>query len=130
MTARTEQHLPTFAAGERRHLRISQQEKAQKWDSLVAMLSNPQIRDLQVRQLSALRRAVMLLLAKREELPASLTAELKSYMVTLDELYLEAIDGFAAVEGVINFLPMYITESLVGELCQSDSSDDELSGSC
>jgi hypothetical protein len=115
------------AAGERQRLSISQREKATRWDYLISMLRQPGIRDASVRHLSAMRRAVIMLLANREELPESLTAELKSYKTTLDELHLEAIDGYADVEGVINFLPTYVTESLVAEICQSDSTDDELS---
>jgi hypothetical protein len=117
MTARTDQQENPFtSAGERQQPSISQQEKARRWDSLICMLGRPEIKDVSVWQLSSLRRAVMMLLARREELPASLTAELKSYKVTLDALYLEATDGFADVDGIINFLPTYITESLVGEL--------------
>ena len=126
MTARTnQQEKPVTLTGERRHPSISQQEKARRWDSLIAMLGRPEVRDVSAWQLSSLRRAVMMLLARREELPTSLTAELKSYKVTLDALHLEAIDGFAAVDGIINFMPMYITESLVGELCQPDSTDND-----
>jgi hypothetical protein len=115
------------AAGERQRLSISQREKATRWDYLISMLRQPGVRNVSVRHLSAMRRAVIMLLANREELPESLTAELKTYKTTLDELHLEAIDGFADVEGVINFLPTYVTESLVGEICQPDSTDDELS---
>ena len=115
------------AAGERQRLSISQREKATRWDFLISMLKQPGVRDVSVRHLSAMRRAVTMLLANQEELPESLTAELKSYKTTLDELHLEAMDGFADVEGVINFLPTYVTESLVGEICRSDSTDDELS---
>jgi hypothetical protein len=42
----------------------------------------------------------------------------------LDELYLEAADGFASLEGVLNFLPVFITASVAGELCQADTIDD------
>ena len=125
MTARTDQQKKTVTSGERQQPSISQQEKARRWDSLICMLRRPEIRNTGVRQLSSQRRAVLMLLASREELPASLTAELKSYKATLDALYFEAIDGFAAVDGVINFLPTYITESLVGELCQPDSTDND-----
>jgi hypothetical protein len=51
-------------------------------------------------------------------------AELESYKVTLDELYLEAIDGFADMDGVLNLLPTYVTESIVGNLCLFESDDD------
>lgn len=78
-----------------------------------------------MRHLSSQRRAVMMLLSMREELPVSLTAELKSYKFTLDALYLEAIGGFESVDGIINFPPTYITESTAGELCQPDSTDNE-----
>ena len=51
-------------------------------------------------------------------------AELRSYKVTLDGLHLEAIDGFADVDGVLNLLPTYVTESVVGNICQFDTDDD------
>jgi hypothetical protein len=40
-----------------------------------------------------------------EELPPALVVELKSYKLTLDGLHLEAIDGFADVDGLLNLLP-------------------------
>jgi hypothetical protein len=125
MTARTYHQKIPVTPGERRQPSISQQEKAKRWDSLIRMLARPEIRDTGVRHLSSQRRAVMMLLSMREELPVSLTAELKSYKFTLDALYLEAIGGFESVDGIINFLPTYITESTVGELCQPDSTDNE-----
>jgi hypothetical protein len=103
------------------HVSVSQQKKAERWDSLMILLRSPEIRDTHVRHLSAKRRAAQMLLASREELPATLVTELKAYMVTLDELYLEAIDGFADIEGVLNLLPSFIIESTVGELCQPDN---------
>lgn len=102
---------------------LTEHEKARRWDNLIVLLGRPEIGDLTVRHISTMRRATGMLLAKREELPASLTAELVSYMATLDELYLEAIDGFADMEGVINFLPVYMTESAVAELCQPDTEE-------
>ena len=104
--------------------RLTQQEKASRWDDLIATLSQPGVRNAYVRHLSAVRRAVALLLAEREELPPGLVAELKSYKVTLDELHLEAIDGFADMDGVLNLLPTYVTESVVGSICHFDTDDD------
>jgi hypothetical protein len=101
--------------------RLTEREKAKRWDDLISLLGQPEIRNLTVRHISKMRRATGMLLANREELPATLTAELVSYKSTLDELYLEAIDGFADVEGVINLLPTYVTESTVAELCQPDT---------
>jgi len=66
----------------------------------------------------------MLLLARREELPPGLAAELRSYKVTLDELPLEASDGFADMDGVLNLLPTYVTESIVGDICHFDTDYD------
>ena len=102
---------------------LTQQEKAGRWDRLITLLKDPRVKDTGVRHLSAMRRAVMLLLSAREELPEGLVAELRAYMVTLDELHLEAIDGLADAEGVLNLLPTYVTESLAGELCQLDTGD-------
>jgi hypothetical protein len=103
---------------------LTQEEKARRWDELIETLGKPQVRDTYIRHLSAVRRAVILLLAEREELPACLVDELKSYKVTLDELYLEAIDGFADMDGVLNLLPTYVTESIVGNICHFDTDDD------
>jgi hypothetical protein len=125
MTAQASQQKKPVTSGERQQPNISQREKARRWDNLIRMLRRPDIRDTGVWHLSSQRRAVMMLLTSREELPASLTAELKSYKFTLDALYLEAIGGFESIDGIINFLPTYITESAVGELCQPDSRDDE-----
>ncbi len=103
---------------------LTQQEKARRWDDLIETLSQPQVRNTYVRHLSAVRRAVILLLAEREELPTGLVDELKSYKVMLDELYLEAIDGFADMDGVLNLVPTYVTESIVGNICHFDTGDD------
>jgi hypothetical protein len=103
--------------------RLTEQEKARRWDRLITHLKDPRAKDTHVRHLSAMRRAVEMLLAAREELPECLVAELRAYKVTLDELHLEAIDGFAGVEGVLNLFPTYVTESLAGELCQGDTDD-------
>ena len=103
---------------------LTQQEKAGRWDDLMETLRQPGVRNAYVRHLSAARRAVMLLLAEREGLPPGLAAELKSYKVTLDELHLEAIDGFADMAGVLNLLPTYITESAAGGICHFDTDDD------
>jgi hypothetical protein len=100
---------------------MSQQEKANRWDRLIRLLQNPEIRDTYIWHLSTMRRAVEVLLARREELPPALVAELISYKVRLEALHLEAIDGFTGVEGVLNFFPTYVTESLVGQLCQGDA---------
>ena len=103
---------------------VSQEEKADRWDRLMALLGRPEIRDVYVTHLSSKRRAVLMLLASREELPESLVAELVTYRTRLDELYLEAADGFADIEGVLNMLPTYVTESIVGQLCQRDTDDE------
>jgi hypothetical protein len=99
---------------------VSQQEKARKWDHLIRLLQRPEIRDTYIWQLASLHRAVNMLLARREELPPSLVEELMPYKEKLEALRLEAIDGFDGTQGVLNFLPTYVTESLVGQLCQGD----------
>jgi hypothetical protein len=103
---------------------LTDREKAGRWDELIACLRQPGMRDTYIQQLSGTRRAVYLLLADQEALPPVLVAELKAYKVTVDALYLEAADGFAAIEGVLNLLPTYITESVAGELCQDDAGKD------
>jgi hypothetical protein len=103
---------------------ITQREKADRWDYLLRLLGNPALHDSHIRHLSTMRRAVLFLLSSREELPPALVSELKAHMTTLDELYLEAADGYCDAEGVLNMIPLYITGSLVGELCQQDTSDD------
>ena len=100
---------------------VSPQEKADRWDHLIRLLQNPEIRDTYIWHLSTMRRAVEILLARREELPSSLVDELVPYRARLEALQLEAIDGFSGVEGVLNFFPTYVTESLVGQFCQGDS---------
>lgn len=104
---------------------ITQQQKAERWDRLLRLLSSPSIRDDSITHLSTMRRATLILLARREELPPTLVAELKAYKARLDALYLEAIDGFQDTEGVLNMLPAYIAGSIVGELCQPDTDDDD-----
>jgi hypothetical protein len=99
---------------------LTQAEKATRWDELIGYLQQPGMHDTYIHRLSGVRRAVYLLLAVQEALPPALVAELQAYRVKLDALYLEAADGFSAVEGVLNLLPTYITESVAGEL-----SDDE-----
>jgi len=99
---------------------ISQREKARRWDQLTGLLQSPAIRDTYIWRLASLNRAVNMLLACREELPSALVAELKPYKEKLEALRLEAIDGFDDAEGVLNFFPTYVTESLVGQLCQGD----------
>jgi hypothetical protein len=115
---------PAATLSERQRPSVSQQEKAERWDTLIGILDRgSELKNGTVRQLSALRRAVNLLLAVREELPPPLTSELRSYRATLDGLYLEAASGFEDAEGVLNLLPTYITESAARELCQADSED-------
>jgi hypothetical protein len=103
---------------------LTQQEKARRWDALIATLGEPQIRNTYIHHLTAVRRAVILLLAEREELPPSLVVELKSYKVTLDALYLEIADGWADFEGILNLFPTYVTESIAGNLCHFDTDDE------
>lgn len=98
---------------------LSQQEKARRWDELIGCLQQPGMRNTYIHHLSGTRRAVYLLLAD-ETLPPALAAELNAYRAKVDALYLEAADGFTAIEGVLNYIPTYITESIAGEL-----SDDE-----
>jgi hypothetical protein len=49
---------------------LTQQEKAGRWDDLIRTLRQPGLRNTYVRHLSAVRRAVILLLAEQEEQPA------------------------------------------------------------
>jgi hypothetical protein len=84
---------------------ISQQEKADRWDHLIKLLQNPDIRDAYVWHLSTMRRAVDILLARGEELPSTLVDQLIPYKATLEALHLEALDGFTEAEGVLNFFP-------------------------
>jgi hypothetical protein len=100
---------------------LNQQEKARRWDELIGYLQQPGMRDTCIHHLSGTRRAVYLLLAD-ETLPPALAAELHAYRAKIDALYLEAADGFSAIEGVLNLIPTYITESIVGEICQDDPS--------
>jgi hypothetical protein len=102
---------------------LTQEEKAGRWDELIGCLRQPGLRDTYIHHLSGVRRAVYLLLADQEALPPSLVTELKSYVLTLDALYLEAADGFTCIEGVLNRLPTYITESIAGEVCQGDAEE-------
>jgi hypothetical protein len=104
---------------------ITQREKAERWDRLLRLLSSPSINDDLLTHLSGMRRATLMLLARREELPESLVAELKAYKDRLDALYLEAVDGFEDAEGVLNMIPAYLAGMLVGELCQPDTQDDD-----
>jgi transcriptional regulator with XRE-family HTH domain len=69
-------------------------EKAQRWDHLVELLKSQSLQDTYVLHLSNLRRATLMLLASREELPGTLVAELGAYRTRLDALYLEIKDGF------------------------------------
>ena len=103
---------------------VTEQEKARRWDELTACLRQPGLRDTYIHHLSGVRRAVYLLLADEEALPPALAAELKGYRVKLDALYLEAADGFACIEGVLNFIPTYVTESVTGEVCQDDAGNE------
>jgi hypothetical protein len=99
---------------------ISQQEKAGRWDHLISLLQNPEIKDTYIWRLASLHRAVNMLLACEEELPPALAGELKAYKKKLEALRLEAIDGFDGMQGALNFFPTYVTESLVGQLRQGD----------
>jgi len=103
------------------HRLISQQEKASRWDRLIGLLQNPKIRDTYIWRLAGQHRAVNMLLAREEELSPALVMELKAYKEKLEALRLEAIDGYDATQGVLNFFPAYVTESLVGQLRQRDS---------
>jgi hypothetical protein len=100
--------------------RLTVAERARRWDALIKCLQQPDTRDVYLRRLSGVRRAVWLLLAVQE----TLTAELKAYNVTLESLYLEAADGLASIEGVLNLIPTYITEQAAGDLCQADAGKD------
>jgi hypothetical protein len=103
---------------------LTQAEKAGRWDQLVGLLK-PGNRDNEIRHLNTMRRAVLILLAHREELPEALVVQLRSYRATLEGLYLEAADGWADTNltGLLNLLPLYGLGSLVGELCQGDEPD-------
>jgi hypothetical protein len=103
---------------------LTQPEKARRWDELIGCLRQPGLRDTYIHHLSGVRRAVYLLLAGQETLPPALAAELRAYRVTVDALYLEAADGFTAIEGVLNFIPTYVTESIAGEICQDDAGNE------
>jgi hypothetical protein len=102
---------------------MDQQEKAERWDHLVELLKSPGLQGAYVFHLSKLRRATLMLLASREELPAALVAELRAYRARLDALYLEAKDGFTDLEGILNAIPAFAIGSVVGELCQPDTGE-------
>jgi hypothetical protein len=102
---------------------MGQREKARRWDHLVELLKSPSLQDTYVIHLSKLRRATLMLLASREELPDALVAELRAYQTRLDALYLEAKDGFTDLEGILNAIPAYVIGSLVGELSQPDTDE-------
>jgi hypothetical protein len=99
---------------------LTEAEKAGRWDELIDCLQQPGMRDTYIHRLSGVRRAVYLLLAD-ESLPPGLAAELEAYRVKVDALYLEAADGFTVIEGVLNFLPTYVTESVAGEICDENA---------
>ena len=103
---------------------MDQREKAERWDHLVKLLTSPSLHDNYIFHLSSMRRATMMLLARREELPDALVEELRAYRTRLDALYLEAKDGFNDVEGVLNAIPAYAIGSLVGELNWTHTDDD------
>jgi hypothetical protein len=103
---------------------IGQREKAERWDHLVELLKSPGLQDTYLLHLSKLRRATLILLASREELPDALVAELRAYQSRLDVLYLEAKDGFTDMEGILNAIPAYVIGSLAGELGQPDTDED------
>jgi hypothetical protein len=105
---------------------LTQAEKASRGDELIACLQQPGMRDTYIHHLSGARRAVYLLLAGQQELPPALATELEAYRVKLDALYLEAVDGFTAIEGVLNLLPTYITESIAGELSDDEAWKDQV----
>jgi hypothetical protein len=100
---------------------MDQQEKARRWDHLVELLKSPGLQDTYVFHLSKLRRATLMLLASREELPGALATELTAYQARLDALYLEAEDGFTDLEGILNAIPAFAIGSVAGELSQPDT---------
>jgi hypothetical protein len=102
---------------------MDQQEKAERWDHLVELLKSPGLQDTYVFHLSKLRRATLMLLASREELPVALVVELTAYRARLDALYLEAKDGFTDLEGILNAIPAHAIGSVVGELSQPDTGE-------
>jgi transcriptional regulator with XRE-family HTH domain len=99
-----------------------EKEKARRWDHLVELLKSQSLQDTHVLHSSNLRRATLMLLASREELPGALVAELRAYQIRLDALYLEAKDGFQDTEGILNAISAHVIGSLVGELSQPDLS--------
>jgi hypothetical protein len=101
--------------------RERESEKAQRWDHLVELLKSQSLRDTYVLHLSNLRRATLMLLASREELPSALVAELMAYRTRLDALYPEENYRFQEAEGILNAIPSYIIGSLAGELCRPDA---------
>jgi len=101
-----------------------EKEKAQRWDHLIELLKSHSLRNTYVLHLSNLRRATLMLLASREELPDALVTELEAYRTRLDALYLEAKAGFQDAEGVLNAIPTHVIGSLVGEISQPDTGDD------
>jgi hypothetical protein len=91
----------------------------------MAMLAQPGLRDGHTRHLSSMRRVTEMLLAYQEELPTSLTAELKAYRAMLNDLCLEAIDGFESIDGILNYFPASVALALAGELSQPDTTHDD-----
>ena len=104
---------------------INDHDKAERWDHLLRLLSSPAVQDAQIFHLSNMRRATMILLASREELPEALARELSTYMARLDMLYMEAKGGFDDAQGVLNMINEYITGSLVAELRQADTFEED-----
>lgn len=101
-------------------------EKAARWDRLCRMLESPRLRDVATWHLANMRRAALMLLAHREELPSALTRELDAYRTVLDALYLEMHDGFSDLEGILNAIPAYAVMSVAGSITGLDEDREHL----
>ena len=70
--------------------------------------------------LERLKLAADILLSEHDAITDPLEVEL-----TIFRERVEAADGFAAIEGVLNLLPTYITETIAGELSDDAAGKDQ-----
>jgi hypothetical protein len=119
----TDLHRACNDAEYARARQLPDHEKARLWDKLATAIQKPGLRDLTVRQVSAMLRAVNLLLCYRDQLPPALTREPDAYKPALDAMHLESADGWADADGVLNLLPIHMILSLMGALDKDGERD-------